>query len=157
MSCNAVERQAICCELWLGTVCRPALTLSRRQTRSERSGWQTAVVESVHRRTVHRGLGRAYNQCVQVVCRLCRSRSDGVKRWRSLCRNKGAKNQGGCRGVQRRDRLSLKSACGLRVSRPFLAPCRRLFGHGLRSLTSWRRRRVSRRALRVQSISVADE
>ena len=43
-------------------VCRPALALIRRQTRSERSGWPSAGVESVHRRTDHRGLGRAYNQ-----------------------------------------------------------------------------------------------
>lgn len=47
-------------------VCRPALALSRRQTRSECSGWPSAGVESVHRRTAHRGLGlglmpRAWN------------------------------------------------------------------------------------------------
>lgn len=38
-------------------VCRPALALIRRQTRSERSGWPSAGVESVHRRTDHRAWG----------------------------------------------------------------------------------------------------
>ena len=57
------------------TVSRPALALSRRQTRSERSGWPTAGVETVQHHTAQRGLGRAYNQGAQGVCRLCRSRS----------------------------------------------------------------------------------
>ena len=43
------------------TVSRPAFALIRRQTRSERSGWPTAGVEPVRRRTVHRGLGEADN------------------------------------------------------------------------------------------------
>ncbi len=39
------------------SISRPAFALSRRQTRSERSGWTTAGVESEQRRTAYRGLG----------------------------------------------------------------------------------------------------
>ena len=45
------------------------------------------------------------------------------ERWRL-----GVNSAEGCRLTQSTDRLSLKSACGLRVSRPLRAVCRRLLG-----------------------------